>query len=345
MESEYQEYRKRLRSRFAILYIGSIVLLLLAFAALWFYVSPPRETVTEEMPSENTEAIELLNMDESLHKGMVKLDELDLSYSKLLANSAKSTSLDSLNNLINTSQIVFSNLLDSIYSKKKLLKNEAEIEKSNKIFSAFISALNYRKSNNSLRMALVGNNNLSGDTSGSLALKMDLLNKEAMIKNLEDQLKFQNKLSKNVFTVQPQFQSDIETEPLQSNSKRHEDSIKVLLNVYSTLLKENSSLTSQLNKLKTNTGTADAALMSNKINSLNEKIDDLNAEMALAKIDCNLTRANGKDIIYNSKQRRDLLQESLNSLKNLSTSDNPVIQRKVKEKMQLLQDIAATVRD
>ncbi len=89
----------------------------------------------------------------------------------------------------------------------------------------------------------------------------------------------------------------------------------------------------------------EAGVSLDKLKSLNDKIDGLNAELSLAKIDCNLTRANGKDIIYNSRQRRDLLEESLTSLKNLANSGNPVIQRMVKEKMQLLQNIAATVRD
>ncbi|MDQ6761795.1 MAG: hypothetical protein M3015_04100 [Bacteroidota bacterium] len=89
----------------------------------------------------------------------------------------------------------------------------------------------------------------------------------------------------------------------------------------------------------------EAGVSLDKLKSLNDKIDGLNAELSLAKIDCNLTRANGKDIIYNSRQRRDLPEESLTSLKNLANTGNPVIQRMVKEKMQLLQNIAATVRD
>ena len=104
-------------------------------------------------------------------------------------------------------------------------------------------------------------------------------------------------------------------------------------------------MTAQLTKLKSVPAKADVTEPTDKIKSLNNKIDDLYAQLSLEKIDCNLTRANGKDIIYNSRQRRVLLQESLTSLKNLANSDNPFIQRMVKERMQLLQNIAATVRD
>lgn len=348
MQFGYLEEERKLKIKFAIIFIASIVLLLLVFAALWIYNPPSSRVTYTEMSTEDAENIVLLNEDQLLHEGLMKLDELDINYSKLLTESADSASLDSLNNLINTSKTDFNNLIDRLYSQKIKFKNPVNSEKSDNIIRAFISALNYRKSNDSLRMAspgLANGKNLEGDNFAILQLQLNAQNKDNTINDLLSQLRFQNQLKKYDLPVEQNIQPNTEIESLQSNVKKQRDSIKILLTVYNSLIKDNSSLANQLNKLKQNKNTPEADPMPGKINSLNDKIDDLNAEVVLARVDCNLTRANGKDIIYNSRQRKDLLQESLGSLKNLSSSNNPVIQRKVKDKMQLLQNIAATVRD
>ncbi len=343
---EYQEEKRKLKTRFVIVYIGSVVLLLLAFGALWYFNSPSDEPVYTDMPGEQSESAALLNEDQVLHDALMKLDKLDINYSKLLTESADSGSLDSLNNLINISETDFSNLVDRMYKQKSFFKNPSNAERSDSIIRAFISALNYRKSNNSLRMAFFGNDkHPDGDTLAILRLQIDVENKRDTIRNLLEQLKYQNQFNANTFSAQQNSQPGPEIKSMQSDLIIQKDSIENLLSLYSSVVKANKSLTSQLNKLQSNTNNTEAVIVPEKINSLNARIDDLNAELALAQIDCNLTRANAKDIIYNSRQRKDLLQESLNSLKNLSGSGNPVIQRKVKDKMQLLQSIASTVRD
>lgn len=348
---EFQEEKKKLKTRFTILYAGSIALLLLAFGAYWYFFSPSGEPVYTAMISEQAENNALLNEDRLLHESLIKLDDLDLSYSKMLVHSADSVALDSLSNVINVAEKDFSNLIERTYKHRSLYKNPANVTKSDSIIHAFISALDYRKSNNSLRMAFAGNGNFfEGDTLAMLQLQMEVKSKKDTIKNLQEQLKYQSQFYTNSFPVQKQSFATTEIESLQENIKTQADSIENLLELYSSVAKANRNLTSQLNKLQTQspqntTNSVEASFVPEKINTLNARIDDLNAELALAQIDCNLTRANGKDIIYNSRQRKDLLQESLRSLKNLSGSTNPIIQRKVKDKMELLQTIANTVRD
>ncbi|MEO8111485.1 MAG: hypothetical protein ABI594_15680, partial [Ginsengibacter sp.] len=141
MGSEYYEETKRLKTRFTIVYVGSIVLIALFFGAWWLYHSSddsPELTNSQE----NAEQTALLNMDRTLHEGLVNLDGLNISYSKLLAESADSSALDSVNNLINTSQIAFSNLVDKMYSQRNIFKNPLNANKSDSIIYAFISALN-----------------------------------------------------------------------------------------------------------------------------------------------------------------------------------------------------------
>ncbi len=348
---EFQEEKKKLKARFAVLYAGSIAMLLLAFAAYWYFFSPSGEPVYTEMLSEQAENSALLNEDRLLHESLIKLDNLDVSYSKMLVQSADTVTLDSVSSVINVAEKDFSNLIERTYKQRSSFKNPANVAKSDSIIHAFISALDYRKSNNSLRMAFAGNGNLfEGDTLAMHQLQMEVKSKRDTIKNLQEQVKYQNQFYTNSFPVQKQSRSNTEIESLQENIKTQADSIENLLELYSSVAKANRNLTSQLNKLQSQpqqntTNSVEARFVPDKINTLNARIDDLNAELALAQIDCNLTRANGKDIIYNSRQRKDLLQESLRSLKNLSGSTNPIIQRKVKDKMELLQTIATTVRD
>lgn len=344
-EAEYYEETQRLRKRFTIVYAGSLILIALLFGAFWLYHSSSVETVAGNNPQDNAEKSALLNMDETLHESLAKLDGLTMDYAKLLAESADSESLDSINNLINTSQTGFSNLIDKMYSRRSIFKDQANANKSDSIIYSFISSLNSQKANNALRMAFAGNDiNLERDSFAVFQSQMDVQTKSDSIANLRDQLKFQNQFSRNSFTQVPAYQNNTEIQSLQADIKTQKDSLENLLALYNSVTKDKRNLETLLNKVKS-TPPVDANQTPDKIKSLNDKIDDLYAELSLSKIDCNLTRANGKDIIFNSRQRKDLLQESLTSLKNLANSDNPIIQRKVKEKMQLLQNIAATVRD
>ena len=350
MESEYTEETRRLRTRFTIIYGATIVLLCVVFSALWLYYPQESSVVNRDMFQDDSEKLALLNEDAALHEGLMKLNELDMTYSKLIATSTDTISLANMNNLIITSQIDFSNMIDQLDKQKRFFKNPFNIEKSDAMIKAFITALNYRKSNDSLRMRLFNSGTNEKDlqlgTFTVLPSEENTQSKDDTIQNLLSQLKFQSQLKKYDFPMEQTRQPNAEIELLRSNVKRQTDSIKILLAVYKSLIKDNSNLTNQLDNLKLNTKTnQDETSMPDKINTLNNKIDDLNLDLAFAEIDCNLTRVNGKDIVYNSRQRKDLLQESLRSLKNLSNSTNPIVQRKVKTKLALLQNIAATVRD
>ncbi len=337
LDPERLEEKKKLKSRFAILYVGSIILLIL-LAILWFHNSPKSETLTNRASREDAEMFALLSQDQLLHQSLKNLDQLDISYAKLAATGADSITLSNLDNLINTSEKAFSDLIDSMSNKKSFFKDQVNAERSDSILYAFISALNYRKSNSALRAAFPGNNkNLQGDTLKILQLQADVQNKTDTIDYLMSQLNFKNHLN-SFLPGELSMEPKMKPGSLPAIVKRQRDSIQILLSVYKSLIKDNTNMASQL-KMKTNDADPD------KINSLNNKIDDLYAELTLQKVDCNLSRVSGKDIISNARQRKDLLQESLNSLRNLAGATNPVIQRKVKDKMLQLQNIAATARN
>ena len=349
MRNDYQEETEQLKKRFVFIYIGTIVLLAAIFGAVWYYNSPSREPVFTSLLTEQAENNALLNQDQALHEGLMSLDQLDMNYSKMLMDAADPNALDSLNNLISLAEKDFGNQIDRMYAGRNSFTIPSNAVKSDSIIHAFLSALNYRKGNNSLRMAFLGDNkSLAGDTLAVLRLQVAVQNKEDSIRSLLQEMKYQNQFNSTAFNSPTiTAETDVDLDELQRDVRIQQDSLNNIVDLYNAATKANKNLTSQLNKLQANANMSnlEAVVMPEKISALNQQIDDLNAELALSHIDCNLTRANGKDIIYNSRQRKDLLEESLRSLKNLSASDNPAIQRKVKDKMQLLQNIATTVRD
>ena len=82
-----------------------------------------------------------------------------------------------------------------------------------------------------------------------------------------------------------------------------------------------------------------------KVNSLEQKVQDLNADLYFAKVDCNLSRADAQQIISNARQRKELLSESLAMLTSLSASGDAGIQKKAKEKIAHLNHIATALHD
>jgi hypothetical protein len=68
-------------------------------------------------------------------------------------------------------------------------------------------------------------------------------------------------------------------------------------------------------------------------------------QLRFAQIDCNLSRADARQVVYNDRQRQDLLADALRMLNDLSKSNDPGIQREAKQKLALLKNIASTVHD
>ncbi len=142
-------------------------------------------------------------------------------------------------------------------------------------------------------------------------------------------------------------QLEKEKESLQKNLKEEEMRNTGLLDLTRSLKSDNEKLLAELNKSKKNNISDDASAQTarNKINSLQDQIDELNAALNFASIDCNLTRADARKIISNSRQRKELLADALRSLQDLSRSGNTDVQKKAKEKLAELNQIASTVRD
>jgi hypothetical protein len=74
-------------------------------------------------------------------------------------------------------------------------------------------------------------------------------------------------------------------------------------------------------------------------------VDLLNAELRLAEVNCELSRADARQVVYNSRQRQELLTDALSILTQLEQSPDAEIQKKARQKMVELRSIVSTVHD
>ncbi len=78
---------------------------------------------------------------------------------------------------------------------------------------------------------------------------------------------------------------------------------------------------------------------------MEQQLQEMNADLSFSTVDCNLSRADVNQIIYNGKQRKALLQQALDILTSLKKSSDEEIQKRALQKISQLNRIAMTVRD
>lgn len=115
-----------------------------------------------------------------------------------------------------------------------------------------------------------------------------------------------------------------------------------LLDIVNNIKTENASLRTQIASLQTG---QQKSVDINRYQSLENQIDELSAELYLAQVDCNLTRVDADKIISTSRQRKQLLNEALEVLDNLSQSDNSEIKAKALLKREYLKQVSAKIRE
>jgi chromosome segregation ATPase len=79
--------------------------------------------------------------------------------------------------------------------------------------------------------------------------------------------------------------------------------------------------------------------------ALERQSAQLNDELRFAEVDCNLSRADARQIVYTAKQRKELLTDALKALNELATSPDEDVQRKARQRLLTLRSIASTVHD
>jgi chromosome segregation ATPase len=175
-------------------------------------------------------------------------------------------------------------------------------------------------------------------------LKTELQQKDDYIATLEEELKmWQDDKAYTTNDIITTLKKETETLKLLVASKEKE--ISSLKNVNSSLDNDIKTLNTQLTSTRTSANNTEVEVIKNKYAALEHRYQQLNADLDFAKIDCNLTRADSKQIISNSKQRKELLSEALDILNDLSKSENDEIQKRANNKITQLSQIVSTIRD
>jgi chromosome segregation ATPase len=341
------------RSTGFIIAAGAAVLL--AIAAIWGNnLSGTRKSAVAELSDKLSEERQVLRNDVILHDHFRRLQDLDEQYGILLMKSPTAAQLDSANYAISSAENAMKTSIDSISSQSARFNAWANVVMSDSITSSFKKALANRKYMANVRNSIEGKpmDIKTGDKE-ILEMHFNMQKKEEKIASLEKELK--SRIAGGA--VQPQAEAKTpavnktelqkRNDDLESSLKEEEIRNTGLLDVTRTLKSDNEKLNAELGKVRRNNASDDASGVAtkNKVNSLQEQIDDLSAELNFAKIDCNLTRADAKKIISNSRQRKELLAQALQSLQSLNKSDNSSIQQRAKQKLSELNQIASTVRD
>lgn len=335
--------------------IAAVAAVLIAVVAIWGNnLSGTKKSEVAVLSDKLSEARQVLRNDVLLHEHFRRLQELDQRYGLMLMKSPAPAQLDSVNHAINAQENAMKKSLDSISNESTKYNAWANVVISDSITSSFKKALSNRKYIANIRSAIEGKPiDISSGDKEAMQMQFDMEKKDEIIASLEKELK-----SKAAISQQQQVETKAapaanknelqkQNESLEASLKEEEMRNTGLLDITRSLRQDNEKLITELSKVRRNNASDDASNLSskNKFASLQEQIDDLNAELNFAKVDCSLTRADSKKIISNSRQRKELLAQALQSLQSLSRSENSAIQRRAREKISELNQIASTVRD
>lgn len=342
------ERRKKLVTLGILLAVTAVLLFILVSSVGQFGSKDETVAGNAALPSQNNN--DLLQLDESLHNRLGKLQQYDESYANMLSDSTNGKNFDSLNLVIAKQEEVFRIAVDSFERVSDKIPDQTTHDQAMRLVNSFKSILQYRKSLSTLRTAVaISNPGFSPDDKQVMQLQADLMDKDDRINELETSLAILN--AKKRFSNAGNI-SSISTSPSINNVNQSKlnESIVLLESKVSTLTDANNDLKQQNDLLKqkaeaNKTTTSEDADFKNKTLSLQQKVDDLNAELRLAQVDCNLSRVDATQIISNARQRKQLLSEASSILTDLSTANNAEVRKKVKDKIARLNQVAANSRE
>lgn len=350
----------RKKTKRVIKLIGGIIvsaaILWLVKLTLWsdisglFQVSSPAYADANEKIIASQQQ-ELLMQDEVLHGHLSALQKLDKEYSLLLTDTANKSGLIDMNTRISLAENYFGESIDSIAKEMLNYPNRVDENLFANLINSFRLALENRRSISNLRDAVSGDNaNLNEDKISMLKIKNELLSKETKIANLENALKvMQINLDKRpaapaIIAKAPVSMAKTPVNVVKEEDNSFKEKINEKDNKIANLTVTNNMLQKEYDRLAKQYSEARKNLENNDIKSKNvtleNKVDELNTELRLAQVDCNLARADVSQIISNPKQRKMLLSEALSILNSFSKSENTSVQKKVQDKILRLNQVA-----
>lgn len=289
------------------------------------------------MPASVTGTDKLIRISENLQQQLLVLQQLDGQYAAVIADTAFAAKADSLNKLIVREEAAFGQAVEAAGEEGNVIADDKVKEAVKKMITAYRLLAESRQSAGIIRnIAAVNGGSLAPDEKQLLHLQNELMEKSSRIASLEATMMRQQ-------NMKPVMENS-NTAALLENIAALESKLTALHTSNAGLKQENERLQQLQADMLKNAGSAEKILKEKNI-SLQQRIDDLDAEIQLVKVDCNLNRVDATQIISNAKQRRQLLNEASDILTNLSASSNAEISRKVKEKVSKLNRVAGNYRE
>lgn len=322
--------QREIRSFSILLFVTGAVLFLLLSSLLQNnaeVVKPKNETVA--IPQSE----KLVEYDEMLHKRLNHLQQLDEQYALLIEKKAAIKSLDSLNVVIHQEEEYFGTVVNSISQNITAFTDEIKMKQFVKMITSFKSVITYRAAISNLRNAVI-------DKMEEVNTDPDILTKPAddtdeRNSRISQAGNFIDDLKETKAGETGQAEKE-HASVLKEKADQLENRIAGLATANKSLKEINSRLQQQ--QSETNT-------LQQKAGSLQEKIDILTAEIQLTRVDYNLLKMGAVPANANPGKRKELFSEASLILTNLSDNDNADIRRKVKDKVLMLNHIAAGIKD
>jgi len=329
--------RKRISQRFAGFYLISLALIGTIFAALFVREpSPVPISSSTTMANVRTEHQQILAQSDHLQSTLKMLQEYDDQYNKMVSEPGSENARSTLQAKINSTEASLSKGVEDLGRSKALYGYGENAKLVENISNLYLMTLNGRTKLRETRRLFAAGNNIAPAQQELMRLTAQLNSRDQEIADLKS--KPENTRVANESTAIPDGIVK-ENESLRNTVADSREKAASAAEQVALLKKENTKLTEKLNDLQrvAPTARADAGESS--------KIKTLSADLNFSQVDCNLTRADAKQIISNARQRRELLNEALTILNNLTKSENPEIRKKAAEKISALNYIAKNIRE
>ena len=352
----FTERKKRIIT-FTGLYAASIAGLFFIFSALGIHFTTldVATTAKSEASIAGMTDNQFIETDSVLHSQLYQVEKADEAYAAaLLSDTASGADRLRLAAAATREDTVFRNSIDNVERRAAYAGTAADARyyaMVNSFRSILLNHAAVRSLQSTLRPGAIPE-----DQCNVLQWKNQLAEKESELERL--QLTMKNIEGGFMPVKGPDMAASVKSSDNEVLKKAFDDQQKdldALRDKYERARTENASLAAQVTDLKKNssqlmetTSSNHAAALTaseNKVSSLEQKLHDMSADIAFARIDCNLDRADAEKIISNARQRRELLVQSLSQLNSLAGTGDAATQRKAKEKIARLNHIATTLHD
>lgn len=285
----------------------------------------------------------LLQTNEILSERLKTLQQSDQQYADFLTESNNKDMLDSISRRIYIQEEIFRGTIDSIFSNSNNPADSGQNRLFGNIIACYKGILKSRHATGSLRSAInMNKQSFTPDAIATLKLTKELEEKNEQIASLVSKLR--NPVLSTPVSNNRSTDDSEEIDSGKENDRVIENKLATLTAAYYSLKQDNERLLKQQSEISKANVAGDQVLKNTTI-ILQQKVNELNTALSLARVDCNITRADAAQIISNARQRKQLLSEASGILNRLATTDNDDIKRKVREKILRLNQVAAYSRD